>query len=145
MTTAKDHDDVQDLIQAARELAAKVEALTVDRGNAVVGLAEYAQSTRRMMWFVIVGFILDIALTVAMVFATISIQHNNTRIDKVTQRLDNAQTVQRAKALCPLYEIFLASEKLVPPDQTPDQAAARAHAFEVIHTGYDALGCAQLK
>ena len=97
---------------------------------------------RRLIFFVIAGGALDILLTVVISFALAGMNANTERIDALTQRLDTAQTVQRQKALCPLYQIFLDSKSAAGRAAAPDPAKYD-HAFVVIADGYKALECDQ--
>jgi hypothetical protein len=51
-----------------------------------------------------------------------------------------AQTTQRQKALCPLYQVFLDSKSPEGRAAAPDPLKYD-HAFKVIQEGYDALEC----
>lgn len=137
-------DELAKLTAAAQDLVDRINALNTDKGEVIESLAVRSVVNRRWIRIIFAGFVLDIALTVAMAFGWAQIARNNHRIDLVTQRLDVAQTTQRAKALCPLYKVFLDSERFTPPNQTPEQAAARVEAFKIIHSGYDALACNDL-
>jgi hypothetical protein len=133
--------EIEALTAAAQELIDRIGELDRESGTAIVDIAQRARSNRRLIWLVLAGLVLDALLTVAMAIGGVGIAHNNQRIDRVNARLNDAQTTQRAKALCPLYKLFIDSEKFTPPSQTPEQAAARVDAFKIIHQGYDALDC----
>lgn len=132
------------LTQAAQELITQINALHADSGEVVVEIARRTRTNTRLIRFVIAGFVLDVVLTVVATVGVVALQRNSHRVDQVTARLDVAQTTQRAKVLCPLYEVFLESEPFTPPGQTPEQATARAEAFKVIHAGYGTLDCRTL-
>lgn len=144
MEGSVENAELVELTQLARDLIARINELNKDSGTAVVRLAQATKIHRRWINVILVGFILDIALTIAVAVGGAGIAANNHRIDAVNARLDEAQTTQRAKVLCPLYQLFLDSEKFVPPNQTPEQAANRTAAFVTIHAGYDALDCKNL-
>lgn len=142
MTEDQRADRTAQLITLAETLIAEVDELAKDSGTQFVSLAKRAQTNRRMITIVIVGGLLDLVLSVVMIFAMIGIQQNTNRIDALTQRLDTAQTTQRQKALCPLYQIFLDSKSAAGRAAAPDPKKYD-HAFVVIQQGYDALECSQ--
>lgn len=132
------------LTAMAQELVDRINALNQDSDETVLHLAKATKANRRWINVIMIGFALDIVLTISMAFVGHTLAVNTRHINQVTARLDDAQTVQRAKALCPLYQIFLDSEKFAPPNQTPDEITRRGAAFAVIHSGYDALDCKTL-
>lgn len=138
------NSEIEALTAAAGALLERMNDVDRSSGATILHLAQVARSNRRLIRVTIAGLVLDAALTIAMAIGGMSITANSHRIDQVNARLDAAQTVQRAKALCPLYRIFLDSEQFTPPNQTPEQAASRVEAFRVIHEGYEALECAKL-
>ena len=133
--------EIEALTEAATELVTRIDQLSRSSGTTIVDLATATRRNRRLIWLVAAGSTLDVLLTVAMAFAGAGIADNNERVDKVTARLDDTQTVQRAKALCPLYRVFLDSERFTPPNQSPEQAASRVAAFRTIREGYAVLHC----
>jgi hypothetical protein len=144
MTQPQPRSDVEALTRAAMELIGQVDELNRESGTTIVDLAQRTRSNRRLIWLVLAGLALDVVLTVAMAIGGVGIAHNSRRLDTVTARLDDAQATQRAKALCPLYKLFIDSERFTPPNQTPEQAKARVDAFKIIHQGYDALDCKKI-
>lgn len=136
--------DVAALTRAANDLIEEIEALNRASGTTLVDLAQRSRRNRRLILATAVGLVLDVALTVAMAIGWAGIARNNHRIDQVNTRLDNAQTTQRAKALCPLYRVLLDGERFTPPNLSPEQTQARANAFKVIHAGFDALNCKEV-
>src|SRR5882672_2414633 len=60
----------------------------------------------------------------------------------VTTRLDATVTVQRQRALCPLYQVFLDSRNARSRAASPDPAKYDA-AYRVIQDGYDILKCSE--
>jgi hypothetical protein len=137
-------NDLAELTQAARELVERVNALHSDTGDTIEGLAQRSATNRRWIRVIVVGFVLNIILTIIVAVGGMQVARNNARIDAVTQRLDDAQTTQRAKALCPLYQVFLDFERFPPPNQSAEQIAARVQAYKTIHASYDVLGCKDL-
>ena len=144
MTTEETPPDKADrkdeLITLATTLIAEVDELAGDSGKQFVSLAKRARTNRILITVTIFSVLIDLALTVVLAIIGTSMQHNTDRIDQLTQRLDNSQTVQRQKALCPLYQIFLDSKSAAGRAAAPDPKKYD-HAFVVIRQGYDALGC----
>jgi hypothetical protein len=124
----------------AGALAIEVEELSEDSGQQLVSLTHRAKTNRRLAFISIAGGLLDVVLTVVIAFALAGMNSNTHRIDALTQRLDTAQTVQRQKALCPLYQVFLDSKSDKARAAAPDPAKYD-HAFVVIKAGYKALEC----
>lgn len=131
-----------ELISIGNALIAEIEILTKDSGDQFLSLAKRARTNRMLILVTIFSVLIDFALSIAMIFVMIAMQHNTDRIDALTQRLDTAQTVQRQKALCPLYQIFLDSKSAAGRAAAPDPEKYD-HAFVVIKQGYDALECDQ--
>lgn len=117
----------------AKALANELETLGVDTGGQIVALSRTARTNRRLIWMTVGGFALDIALTVAVAVGAI-------QVGSLTHRLDVAQTTQRQKALCPLYQVFLDSESPAGRKAAPDPVQYD-HAFKVIRDGYEVLEC----
>ncbi len=136
--------ELETLTRLARELVDRVNDLNAATGSTIIGLVRETRNNRRLIWLVAIGFVLDVILTIAMAFVVSGVSSNNSRIDQVNSRLNEEQTVQRAKGLCPMYKLFIDSEKFTPPNQTPDQAKARSEAFKIIHQSYDALNCKKI-
>lgn len=131
-----------ELIALATQLISEVDELSKDSGTQFVSLARRARTNRILIVITIGSVMIDLALTVVLAIIGTGMQHNTDRIDALTQRLDNAQTVQRQKALCPLYQIFLDSKSAAGRKAAPDPKKYD-HAFVVIRQGYDALECDQ--
>src|SRR5881628_3976659 len=119
-TPGKTEDRQAQMIDLAQQLLSEIEEIGEKSGNQFVNLAKRARTNRQLIMLVIIGGLLDIVLTVAMIFAMVGMQHNTDRIDTLTKRLDNAQTVQRQKALCPLYQVFLDSKSSAGRKAAPD-------------------------
>lgn len=135
-------DRLTQLTDVARELLEEITDLKEEGGEQFVSLAKRARSNRRMIWAVIVGCVLDVLLTVAFGIGLFQVTNNADRIDQLTKRLNVAQTTQRQKALCPLYQIFLDSKSPRGRKAAPDPEKYD-HAFEVIEDGYQVLNCAE--
>ncbi len=130
-----EHNDklINDLVSAASDLKSEISKLNYDSVDTVTKLSVYVKKTRKMTWGLIISIILDVLLTVLLTSNTI-------RLDSLTERLDYAQTVNRQKALCPLYQLFLDSKSDVGRAHAPDPVKYD-QAFVVIKDGYNALGC----
>ena len=135
-------DRREELITLAAQLINEVDDLAEDSGQQFVSLARRARTNRMLIWVTIGSVILDLVLTIVLSVVGVGMQRNTDRIDALTQRLDQAQTVQRQKALCPLYQIFLDSKSPAGRKAAPDPEKYD-HAFVVIKEGYDALECDQ--
>lgn len=131
-----------ELITVATALLAEVEELTNESGDQFVSLAKRARTNRILITVTIFSVLIDLALTAVLSVIGVGMQHNTDRIDSLTQRLDEAQTTQRQKALCPLYQIFLDSKSAKGRAASPDPKKYD-HAFVVIQQGYDALECSR--
>jgi hypothetical protein len=140
--TNGDRDRRDELINLAVQLINEVDDLAEDSGNQFVALARRARTNRLLIVATIVSVSIDLIITIVLSIIGVGMQHNTDRIDSLTQRLDEAQTVQRQKALCPLYQIFLDSRSEAGRKAAPDPKKYD-HAFTVIQQGYDALECGQ--
>ncbi|MGW6790069.1 hypothetical protein [Streptomyces chartreusis] len=128
-------DRLARLTEVGRQILAEIKVLTdEDIGEQFVSLAKLGRTNRRMIWALIISFVLTLTMVGGWGLAL-------TRIDNLTQRLDVAQTDTRAKAWCPLYTLLLESES---PEAraAAEDPEAYDHAFDVIRDGYDALHCA---
>lgn len=129
-----DAEDIKELIQ-------KVSALTGEAGANLVGLSKQTRRNRRMIIMVAVLSIVTIVLTFVVSGALIISRQNTERIQQVTTRLDESQTTQRQKALCPLYTILLAADTPAAREASKDKQTYDKD-FAVIREGYTALECA---
>src|SRR6266700_4122480 len=75
--------------------------------ESVERLTTRAKVNRRLIITIIIGFVLDITLTVIMAFVLNTQNTTTNRINALTQQLQQEQTVQRKEALCPLYQLFI--------------------------------------
>jgi hypothetical protein len=117
----------------AQALLGEAEHLNKETGGQIVSLSRTARVNRRLIWVTVAGFALDLALTVAVAVGAL-------QIGSLTHRLDVAQTVQRQKALCPLYQVFLDS-KSPAARKAAEDPIKYDHAFKVIQDGYNVLEC----
>jgi len=129
-----------ELVGLASTLISEIESLASDSGKQFVSLAQRARTNRMLILATIFSVLIDFGLTIVLAIIGTGMQHNTDRIDQLTQRLDQAQTVQRQKALCPLYQIFLDSKSAAGRKAAPDPKKYD-HAFVVIKNGYEALEC----
>lgn len=141
-TTPERADRMVMLISLAETLIGEVDELSKDSGKQFVSLAKRARINRLLIVGAIGSVIIELALTAVLAVLGVSMVHNTQRIDALTQRLDLAQTVQRQKALCPLYQIFLDSKSPQGRAAAPDPKKYD-HAFVVIADGYKVLACDQ--
>lgn len=135
-----DPDRLNRLTELAVEIIQELENLVTDSGDQFVSLAKRARTNRRLIIVTIASLVLDVVLSVFLALAVIQIGDNDQAISALTNRLDVSQTVQRQKALCPLYQLFLDSESAAGRAAAPDPVKYD-HAFVVIRDGYSVLGC----
>jgi hypothetical protein len=128
-------DRLAQLTEVARQLLSEINGLTEKSGEQFVSLARRARDNRRMIWAAIV-------LTVATGLGLFQVTINAAHIDDLTQRLDVAQTTQRQKALCPLYQVLLDLKSPQGRERAPDPVKYD-HAFAVMEDGYQVLNCAE--
>ena len=143
MTSSERDDQITELSGKADELMDQVSAMSSGTSDSLVRLSRVARVNRRFIIALIVSLTMDAALTILLAFGFAGLNHTSDQINKVTHRLDVAQTVQRQKALCPLYSLFLAAKSPQARDANPQGPAAYDHAFSVIEDGYKALNCAE--
>lgn len=121
----------------ANELIERVNALVGGTGDQMVSLAQTAKRNRRMIWVLWVGFVLDIALTVAMSFGFVTLH-------SVASRVDETQRLTQTQVLCPLYQQFINSDtpaaRALAAENGQDMTR-RAEAFRVIRQSYAVLNC----
>lgn len=130
------------MIDLAQQLLGEIENLGNQTGDQFVSLAKRARTNRMLIVITITSVIIDLVITVVLALIGTGMQHNTDRIDALTKRLDTAQTTQRQKALCPLYQVFLDSKSAAGRKAAPDPEKYD-HAFVVIADGYKVLNCDQ--
>lgn len=140
MSNPENEARLEELINLGTRLIGQIESFTSEGGKQFVNLAQRARANRRAIWLLGLSFLLDLGLTGFMVFGQVQISSNENGISHLTDRLNTAQTTQRQKALCPLYQLLLDSKSDAGRAAAPDKKAYD-HAFTVIQTGYDALDC----
>ena len=127
-------DKLSRLVGLASALVEELDDISHDAGNQFVSLAKQAGKNRRMITVLVISLVLDVALSIILALIT-------AQVVNLTDRLDVAQTTQRQKALCPLYQVFLDNKSAAGRNAAPDPVKYD-HAFAVIQDGYDVLGCA---
>lgn len=132
--------ELEALVEAAARIQERAQQLATDEGVQFETLAQKAHRNRMLATSAIIGVFISVLILIALAVVGIGMQRNTNRIDQLTQRLDTAQTVQRQKALCPLYQIFLDSKSPQGRKAAPDPKKYD-HAFVVIQQGYDVLQC----
>ncbi len=132
---SSEHQQVRELVSAAAGLKQEISKLNYDSVDTVTKLGTYTKKTRKMAWALVISVAIDIVLTLFITSNAISINH-------LTARLDYAQTVNRQRALCPLYQLFLDSKSEVGRSRAPDPVKYD-QAFVVIQDGFDALKCTE--
>lgn len=139
---SKSDEELARLTQAATELMENVQALNRESGEQFVNLSRTAKFNRRMIWGLTVSFGLDILLTILITAGLIS-------LNDVTKRVDETQATQKAQVLCPLYELFIASdtpevrERLRQSGQTEEALRNRTEQFKIIRHSYSVLECSK--
>lgn len=133
------------LSEQAAEMTRQIERLSASVGLGVSGLKRRTSRQSKALWLLACSFALDIILTVAIALTGAQVIHN-------AADLKTVQDITNSGVLCPLYDVFLQSEKtpLRPqPGETTEafkkRAASTHAAFKVIHQGYDLLECAKHK
>jgi hypothetical protein len=137
-----DRDDLTALVRTATELLGSLDRMKQEMGDQLVVLANQGRTNRRMIWALGVSFVLIAAMIVAMLFALERSNRNARNIEKLTDRIHAAQTVDRQRGLCPLYKLFIDSQSPEARERSVDPEQYDA-AFRVIHKGYNDLNCQQ--
>jgi hypothetical protein len=140
MTSPESETKLQELITVGTQLLEQISQFADQSGTQFVSLAQRARANRRAIIALGISLFLDIVLTFVTVFAWVQVSNNEHKISDLTARLDYSQTVQRQKALCPLYQLLLDSKSTASRNASPDPKAYD-HAFDVIGQGYAALDC----
>lgn len=134
-------------------LAARAEALAstiaiqseaVQRlSDSVRQLAASQDRIRKVQIATVLGLILDLSLTLVAALLFNNQRAVSDRLTDANRRIEQVQSRTSNEVLCPLYKTFIAFESRAKdsPLFTPEERAQRIRAYEVIHQGYDALGC----
>lgn len=127
---------IAQLAQDARELTSGVSRLMGETGTALVGIAQRNRTNRRWILALGLSLFLDVALTVAMVFAYSNGQHNTERIDRLTSNV----RVQ----LCGALALFVNADTPAANAAAKargDDMEVRAKSFRSIRRSYEDLDC----
>ncbi|MYV58049.1 hypothetical protein [Streptomyces sp. SID3212] len=125
------------LTTAARVLADKVAELNREAADREAVLTRQLARQRTIVRLLVGVVACMLALAGAVGVALNGVANN-------TERLNASATVNRQKALCPLYELLLASNTTASRARAADKAAYD-RSFKVIGDGYAALNCAEFK
>lgn len=135
---------MSDLPREAAALAKIVKQLNNDMGRQIVKLSLVAAKNRRIIWILACSLAVDIILTIVVSVGYINVQRNTDNIGALTDRLTVAQTVDKQKALCPLWQLFLDSRNPQARATYPQGPAAYDKAFAIIESGYTVLRCSEI-
>jgi hypothetical protein len=142
--TEQESEKLDLLISQAGTLMAEVGEIASSSGKQFVSLADTARRNRRMIWFMAAGGALLTLVVVGLILSLLAVRSNTDRIDGITKQINATNTVQRQRALCPLYQILKDSESPEGRAAAPDPKKYD-HAFDVIQKGYDVLECSSFK
>lgn len=117
-----------------RVIADALEGVGRDSAEAIAVLRQKAKRTRVVVVAACVAVILSLGA------GAVTIVNLN--------RVDNVATRTSDDVLCPLYDVFLASDtpatrERVRQEQGAEALKVRDQAFKVIRQGYNTLGCAK--
>lgn len=130
------------LSQTANDLVTAVNGLNDETNQRVMGVNKRLNHNKKLMWIVIISFIVDLSLTGTMAWVFHQSRETTQDVKAITKRLDYNSQVQRRKVLCPLYQLFMDSKSEQARASNPNGPAAYDKAFKVIEEGYNALNCA---
>lgn len=147
--TNSEKDQLAHLLALADELAQETQKLSGKTADNMVRLSKRTTRNSTLIWGLAGSFLLDILLTIILAFGLVQIDNNQDDINAVTDRLDNAQSEQRQRGLCPLYALFY---DLTDTPEERKAGKARSDSPEkydaqvrVIEQGYKNLKCAEFK
>lgn len=129
----------------ATELATALQN-TEDALNALstkVGVNERtARSAKLAARLALIGFVLDIALTVFVGLGLFGVNHNQDRINSLQTALQ-VETDRNKESTCAMIALFLQFEPKTTtnPSYTEEQRAQQTQAYQTLHQISDALGC----
>lgn len=126
-----------ELTQAAQALAERVSELNKESADREAILTRQVRRYRTIVR-VLIGVVACVLALAGAVGVALNGVANN------TQRLDTSATINRQKALCPLYELLLASNTKMSRARAVDKSAYD-RSFKVIGDGYAALNCKEFK
>lgn len=116
-------------------IAAALEGVGADTGQAIAALKQRAIRNRRMIqWLTGLSVIVGGAVGV-LIYLVLALSANTTATENVQQRTSDS-------VLCPLYELFIEASKFPPPpNYNTEQLKAREQWFVQIREGHALLGC----
>lgn len=129
--------EIQELARVARDLVTRIDALVGGTGEQMVELSKTARTNRRMIVILWAGFVLDIALTVAVAIGGFALAD-------VSKRVENTQELQTEQVLCPLYRLLLESDTPAARQRAiagGQDMTVRDKAFREIRQSYKVLNC----
>jgi hypothetical protein len=137
-------DRLAEIAELLPKLLGEVTELADESGVQFVHLAQRARTNKRMIFWLTISVAFDIALSVLLGFGYGLLNDSNAQISTLTARLNTSQTVQRQRALCPLYTLFLSGDTPKARAAAPDKAKFD-ESYAVVGQGYAALDCDQFK
>jgi len=142
--TNKSSNGEMELLDRVSRLGERAEKLS----DTIEQLVRKAAVNRRLIITIVIGFLLDIALTITLTFVVNNQNRNTERIDSLTQQLQQEQTIQKVKALCPLYQLFINVDSPKARDFSRQQVIAQGgdpsivdKEWTVIYDSYNSLSC----
>jgi hypothetical protein len=144
LSEADYNERLRALTETAHELIESVQELNRESGNQLVGLTQRAKTNRKLIIGLAISLFIDFLLTIPLTFGFVVLNDTARATEKNAAQLRYNSTVQRQKALCPLYQVFIDSK-------SPERRAAAQdpqkydQAFVVIEDGYKVLKCAEFK
>lgn len=133
---------LQALTNAALELVDSVEQLNRESGSQIVGLTKRQATSRKIIIWLIVSLVVDLFLTVALAVGYVYLDRTAHQAEATASQLKYNSTVQRQKALCPLYQLFLDSKSPEGRKRSLDPEKYD-QAFVTIEEGYKVLKCSE--
>ena len=130
-------------------LSTSIDKLNSSTVNQMVRQARMSRFNRKLIWGLAVSMGLDIIVTVLLGVGFHRIDQQARDLDEVTARLDNAQSEQRQKGLCPLYTLFYELTDTPEERAAGKKRSANPGAYDasikIIHDGYRNLRCETFK
>lgn len=130
-------EESRDLIRAAEALSARLDAIREGADISTAGLAKEVRRDRRIVRL-LVACVASVLVMAPFVGIALHGMYEN------TDRLDTSVTVNRQKALCPLYEMLLATNTTMARERA-ESKEDYDRAYKVISDGYAALQCKEFK
>lgn len=121
-------------------VAASVERLEKSIGNLAGTQSGQIKRTKRAVWWVALGLLLDLGLTALGAALWINESRHGQAIEQNQQVIAGLQNSTSHGALCPLYDIFLDSYNLKSPQALKDPVTYNRQ-FDVIEQGARVMHC----